>query len=307
MKLIQSINFISINFILSLLLICCVSKKSLVTIGDEVNTSEPNRVDVNILLQSTYLPDKKDIQLILHNSNTGLYYFKYDDCIFKATKSILQEYEDSLLTIKKPTKTIITYQNGLEIKREILGPENFYWVTDHIRNKDGILLKSVVTKNKIEENRYEYRYEKDRIYQIYIEKNKIFFYDTYFLNEKKQCYRKISQSPNHDIDSDWQYFYDDKGRNIKISYGTYEIIFTYLNNTDNFYSTLKNYDLEPRILRSSIESIKEGKKRTIISRDDTGNIQSKMIYITEPNCNTTKYTYNRKNELIHISVSTIAE
>lgn len=304
MNYLQIAKLFSIAFIFTFLLTSCISKKILVD-NQEVNYSEVNHVDVNTLLQSTYLPEKKDIPLILHNSNTGHYYSKNDDCSFKSTKITMQDYEDSLQTIKKPTKIITTYKNGLVIKWEVVGSENSDRATDYMRNADGILLKSISTKNGVEENRFEYRYDNDRIYEIYIVNNFIQFYTTYFLNEKKQCFRKISQSPNHEIDSDYQYFYDNKGRNIKIIYGTYENIFAYRNESDYTYSTFMNYDLDPRTLRSSMESIKDGKKRTMISRDENNNMQLKMIFIAEPNCDTKAYTYNSKNKLTGVSVSTV--
>lgn len=258
------------------------------------------------ILKSTFRPDQHYARQLIDHGNTVHYIAaratQKDNCPCKQKETEL--YADSLLKQKGSYSYIYDYnKNGQMTGVDFLINGTSQGITTYTINSLGLIEK--MTSPSAEAPLVtQFIYEPDRYHTVSSEHGLPGSYETFFLNEKKACIRRIAHRADKSLVWDIRYFYDNQGRVIRESQDNSELVYEYDNDTDPSFSTFRNYQLNPRKLTATYEVKKEKNKHIYTGMDEKGNQTFRSITITGPGCDTKTYSYDAGNNLTAVSVST---
>lgn len=260
--------------------------------------------EVARISKSTFVPNQAYAQQVISNSGTVHYMrpYKNNGPQLKCATRIYEIFADSLMTKKMPYGAVYLYND----KNELLQMDN---LTDgkssgfskYVRNKYG-LIDLLITGSSASADTTRFIYEADRFHTINSSRGIPYSYETFFLNDYKQCVRRLSKRADQSIVWDIYYIYDHLGRLVRESRADSEMLYKYNSDSDELFSSFSSYNLNPRQLMLDNEVIRMPDKQIFIGKDGNQQQTFKSITYTEKDGSTKTYAYDKDNKLTSVSV-----
>lgn len=267
-------------------------------VNDELSYS----AQMERILQSDYKPDKTYTHLLVKNGNT-IHYPKRTTGPCDCRERFFEIYSDSSLRQKIGIAYHYQYNDlGQLIQLESFSNGQSQGITRYGINAQG-LIQQMSSGNEEDGSVVKFIYQPDRYYAISMEQGKPVSYETFFLNEKKQCIRRLTHRPDKSLVWDIRYRYDTKDRIIKEEQQDKETVYEYRNDSDSMYAASSSYSLAPRKRNSRHEVKSEKNKQIFTGTDDNGLQTFRSVTITEAGCATKTFSYDKDNRLTSVAVA----
>lgn len=253
---------------------------------------------------STFKPDQQYAEEIIQHSNS-IHYLRASikDPSGKCTCSekTFQMYEDSLMQKKMPVSVVYQYNNA----NQIMGMQTFIEEKEnskltYIRAANGLIEKMISSAGGTTDT-VQFIYEKDRYHTLSLSNGHPYLYETFYLNDQKQCVRRFSNNADQTKRSETNYIYDQHGRLVRESNGQSETVYQYQNDSDDVYSISSDYQLNPRKLTFHLQMSWEQNRQILLRKDEKQQQLMKTVVVTDGNCNNKTYTYDKDNQLTSMS------
>ncbi len=263
---------------------------------NEKNTSEYVK-EMNRIMSLNFEINQNYADLIINNSNT-VHYIKpkkdEENCKYKKRK--FEVFQDEAMTLKASYGANYYYdkKNRL-IKLENMVNDSITDVLNYQTDEFGLL---TYLKNKNNELvTAVYIYQIDKFYVVYLEDEEPISYETFYLNDKKQCINRTSYREDKSVVIDIKYFYDNFNRVIKEIDDDVETIYSYKNNTNDYYSKLIRRTVSDKKIISEYNLSRLKSFNFFEEKNESGKVINTSKTITNLNCDTQTYLYDQNKKL----------
>lgn len=252
------------------------------------------------IVESKFVPDQHYAAQLIKNANTIHYLSRsksYVDC--NCPERTAEMFKDSLMQEKMPNHSTYLYND----KNQVLEMNNFNEGKLSYSLKYTIDQSGLIRKLISDNSTTRFVYEKDRYHTINIENGVPRSFETFYLNDQKQCVRRFSRGPDAGSGSNTYYIYDKHGRIIRESNKNSETIYDYKNESDDLYSRSAFYSLNPKTLNSQNELIWENPyKQIMLGKDNKLQQLFKQVTVIGQDCSLKSYFYDKDNKLTMVSI-----
>ncbi|MCX2451218.1 hypothetical protein OQX61_08045 [Pedobacter sp. PLR] len=252
------------------------------------------------ILYSTFEPDQSYADMLIKNGNTFDYVklYKRDlihpcDCPEKT----YQEFQDSLMQQPLSVKTRFVYNDdNLLLESTHLNDGHLTARLNYTRDDHGLIQK-IMTNNQDGKFLTWFVYEKDRYYKVTLKDGVPEAYETFLLNDLKQCIRRFSIKSELLSAMDISFSYDQLGRVVKETTKDSELIYEYQHDED-VYTKFKFYSLNPRKLFSINEMTSDNNRQSLVGKTAALAPSFKYIRERDGDCIVRSYVYNENDRLM---------
>lgn len=260
--------------------------------------------EIKQILESKFEANEDYVAQLIKNANT-IHYLnhskRYVQC--NCPERITEMFKDSLMKEQMPNHITYRYND----KNQVLEMNNFNegklsYSLKYSIDQSG-LIRQLVSGNGSTSTTTQFVYEKDRYHTVQIENGRPYSFETFYLNDQKQCVRRFSKGSDPTSGSNTDYIYDKHGRLIRESSNSTETIYQYKNETDDLYTRSDFYSLNPKTLISQNELIWENPQRQImLGRDKNQQQLFKQVTVTGKNCSLKSYFYDKNDQLTSVTL-----
>ena len=270
------------------------------------NDYKTNQHRIELLMRIKYQPDDAYAKLLIEHGNTVHYFVKNKEfqgtCQCREIQN--QLYKDSTLKTKMPTRFVTVYNENADMVALSYYLDNKLQNETFYNRYTNNLLKNMTSVLGGDTSETRFVYEPDRYHTIHFDNGKPYSYETFFLNNKKQCIRRISHRTDRSLVWDIKYEYDKHGRLIREEDQDDEKIYEYKDAKVDYFSAFSNYDKQSHKLLMRNERIWDKDVNVFVGKDGDGKQTFKSVTITKKDCSSVTYSFDADNKLSNASIAT---
>lgn len=249
------------------------------------------------LRRASNLNEDDAVQLI-HNANTSFYPKKSGTLNCLKGKVIVEIFEDSARTKKSATHLETLYdKNGLTIRSATYNDKVLFSEDVYYRNPYHLIDSIVNTDKNGLKTSHVFKYRRDQFSVISVDSKNVMVSNVFHLNDKFQCVKAETLNGSGDLVGTILFKYDNAGRIIEEVSDTRKMIYGYKNQQEDFYSSIKFYNIKDGTFLSENLRYEDKGKLVFVSKNGD-RIFSKTIELDHANgCTNIVYNYNADGKL----------
>ena len=269
------------------------------------DNKQKNTAAMEQILKTKFVANKDYSLQLINNANTNNYPFiakfkEKNTCPCKVTSSMI--FSDLACKKSLGDKTITTTNNQHQTIKLFTESGATIQETFYNRNEFGLIKNIIYKTNNTETSRVEFVYEADMYQTIRYEGGIADSFETFYLNEKKQCIRRTSQRQDKSYITDTNFSYDSLGRKVDEVQETTKLVYKYKDNSSDYFSEYCLYN-NPNELISRNVRILDDQKLEYFTYNANDQIVSKSVTITTDNCTSKTISYNINNKIDYVYIT----
>lgn len=252
-------------------------------------------------LKAKFKIDQNYADHLIKNSNISYYPRKQASLNCSDGKVIAKIFNDTIKTKKSIMQEESLYdQKGLIKKYSTFINEALFSEDIYYRNPSGLIDSIVRTDKNGLTSKNVFKYAKDHLNVITVDKKNTMVSIVYHLNDKFQCTNIETLNGSGDVVLTSHLKYDDFGRVIEETSRNQMIKYEYKNQQEEFYSAMKIYSITDNKLVSENVRYEEGNKTIFISKNKNQVLSKNISFNDAAGCTQKVCNYGMDNKLINV-------